>query len=337
MSFSISTHSAPGVRELDPTLYTLADDRGNVAEIWPALGFNCLSWRTRLRNSTETLDLLYRDPNLFVGARPTRSGVPVLFPFPNRIRDGRFSYRGRAWSLPINDPAIRNSIHGFACRRPWRVIGSGADSDSAFVTGEFRCSIDDPSSLQSWPADHILRLTIRLKNGSLRFEAEVINPDILPLPFGLGYHPYFALPFAKTSLGDESRIEVPGKSYWELDGNLPSGVLLPVDAARDLNRPRKFAELELDDVLTQLPERAPRVDGLIERAAIASAGATLRIFCSPSYREMVVFTPPHRQAFCVEPYTCTTDAINLQPRGLDAGWLELAPGQTWTSVVEFWV
>ena len=50
----------------------------------------------------------------------------------------------------------------------------------------------------------------------------------------------------------------------------------------------------------------------------------MSMFSSPVFRELVVFTPEHRQAFCLEPYTCTTDAVNLQSRGLDTGWLELA-------------
>jgi aldose 1-epimerase len=48
----------------------------------------------------------------------------------------------------------------------------------------------------------------------------------------------------------------------------------------------------------------------------------------------VAFTPPHRQGLCLEPYTCTTDAVNLQQRGVDAGWLVLPPGATWSGVVE---
>jgi aldose 1-epimerase len=49
---------------------------------------------------------------------------------------------------------------------------------------------------------------------------------------------------------------------------------------------------------------------------------------------MVVYTPAHRQAFCIEPYTCVTDAVNLQARGIETGWRVLAPGDRWTGVVE---
>ena len=72
---------------------------------------------------------------------------------------------------------------------------------------------------------------------------------------------------------------------------------------------------------------------LLGRLTQEPEGVTLRVLASPAFREVVVFTPPHRQAFCIEPYTCITDAINLQQRGVDAGLQVLAPGQEWTGTV----
>lgn len=336
MAFTVGTRTAGEDNGLDTTVYVLADGRGSVAEVWPAGGFNCFRW-TAVRDGVP-LDVLYSDPELFTAGRPTRSGIPVLFPFPNRIRDGRFSHADRDYRLPCNDPAGVNAIHGFACRRPWRVVDQGADAASAWLTGAFRLSLDDPDSLPLWPADHEIRLTIRLGRGTLRLEAEVHNPDRVPLPFGLGYHPYFRLPFNGSVPADDCQVEAPAGRCWELEANLPTGTTRAVDESRDLNRPRRLAGLHLDDVLTDLPARPARLDGLIERGAVtAAAGPPLRLFCSPAFRELVVFTPPHRQAVCLEPYTCTTDAVNLQGRGVDAGWQELAPGQTWAAVVELWV
>jgi len=316
MSYTVTTRAAEGVTGLDPTIYTLAGPGGAEAEVWPALGFNVISW----------LDVLYADPALFTGGRPTRSGVPVLFPFPNRIRGGRFAWAGVEYSLPLNDPVQKNAIHGYACRHPWRVVGHGATDEGAWITGEFLCSRDGGYTRALWPADHAIKLTVRLGKGNLRLEAEVTNPDSVSLPFGLGYHPYFRLT-------PEAMIEVPADRYWRLEDNLPDGSLWPVDAARDLNRRRVLGELLLDDVLTALPVRAARLDGLIERAQMGR----VRMFCSPAFREMVVFTPPHRQAFCAEPYTCPTDAINLQARGFGAGLIVLPPGGSWRGDVELWV
>jgi aldose 1-epimerase len=335
MAYTVRKRQADVLPGQDPTIYVLEDGQGSVAEVWPALGFNCFRWCAM--HQGQPLELLYTDPALFANGRPTRSGIPVLFPFPNRIRQGRFCWNEQYYQLPANDPAQKNAIHGFACRKTWRVEDSGNDEDGAWVRGVFRCSVDAPESLPLWPADHQLTLTIRLGRGKLRIEAEVYNPDKVALPFGLGYHPYLHIPFAGSDSADDYGIEVPAAEYWKLEENLPVGERVPVDAARDLNRPRRFADLKLDDVLTALPARPARMDGLIERGAITGASATLRVFCSPVFREMVVFTPPHRQAFCIEPYTCTTDAVNLYATGIDSGWLVLPPQETWSSVVELWI
>jgi aldose 1-epimerase len=336
MAYTVRTREAPGVAGLDATLYVLEDSSGAVAEVWPALGFNCFRWSAV--RAGETLEILYSDPALFGNGRSTRSGIPVLFPFPNRIRAGRFSWAGKDYQLPLNDSSQKNAIHGFACRKPWRVLDGGADQEGAWVRGAFRCSVDAPECLPLWPGDHEISLTLRLGKGTLRVEAEVRNPGGAALPFGLGYHPYFRLPFAGSGGPDDCLVEVPATEYWALADNLPTGERVPVDAARDLNRPRRFGELHLDDVLTGLPARPPRMDGLVERASLVGAGdGPMRLFCSPAFREMVVFTPPHRQAFCVEPYTCTTDAVNLRDCAVDAGWLVLQPGEAWSAVVELWV
>src|SRR5262249_52761805 len=193
--------------------------------------FNCFSWKAN--RGGQTLDLLYADPQLFDNGRPTRSGIPVLFPFPNRIRAGRFTWEGRTYELPLNDSTKASAAHRFVCRPPWRVAGSGADAASAWLTGEFQLSRDAPASRPVWPADFVLRLTYRLLPGRLRVEAEVTNPEQSTLPFGLGYHPYFTVPFAPGGTADDCTVQVPAAEYWVLDQSLPTGERRPVDAARD--------------------------------------------------------------------------------------------------------
>jgi aldose 1-epimerase len=333
MGFSVHTRPAPGVTGLDATIYVLDDGDGGKAEVWPALGFNCFRWQTV--KDGRPLELLYSDPGLFADGRPTRSGIPILFPFPNRIRDGRFSWAGKEYRLPLNDGPKVNAIHGFACRRPWRVVGQGADASGAWLTGEFHGDRDAPDCRGLWPTDYRIRVTYRLRIGVLRLEAEVSNPDAQPMPFGLGYHPYFRLPFAPGVEPADCTVTVPARSYWVLEESLPTGDRRPVDLTRDLNLPRRLADLTLDDVLTDLRSAADTGDGLRPCGAIGGApGVTLWVHCSAGFREMVVFTPVHREAFCIEPYTCTTDAVNLQARGVDAGWLALPPGGRWSGVVE---
>src|SRR5438477_9846247 len=109
MAFQVRTASRPTSGGQEATVYVLEEASGQArAEVWPGLGFNCFAWQAV--RAGQALDLLYADPQLFQGGRPTRSGIPVLFPFPNRIRDGRFSWRGRPYELPRNDPSAHNAI-----------------------------------------------------------------------------------------------------------------------------------------------------------------------------------------------------------------------------------
>jgi aldose 1-epimerase len=319
---------------LDGTVIVLeSSDRAARAEVWPAGGLNCYRWQ--LRHGELSLDLIYADPRLFLGARPTGSGFPILFPFPNRIRDGRFRWDGREYQLPRNDRDQRNAIHGFTCFRPWTVVDEGADGDSAWVTAAFRGSVDAPDMQDAWPADYELQVTYRLLADRLRVEARARNPDTRPLPFGLGYHPYFRIPLVPNSSARECFVQALADERWELESFLPTGARRPADEARGLTVPRRFDELTLDDVFSGLSEPARPWEGLRLLGLLRQPlyGVELRLLASAEFRELVLFTPVHRQAICLEPYTCTTDAVNLQARGIDAGWRVLAPGQEWAADV----
>jgi aldose 1-epimerase len=323
MAFHVASQRRAFPGKPNATVWELHDqDTGAAAEVAPEMGGNCYRWH--LVTAGQPVELLYRDPDIFPGGRPTRSGVPVLFPFPNRIRAGRLTWAGKDYQLPLNDSTGKNAIHGFACRSSWRTTATGSDEASAWVTLEFQASVDAPASAAHWPADHCLTLTIRLLGNRLRLEAIVTNPDRVPLPFGLGYHPYFQL------AGHNTEVVAPARSFWQLEDTLPTGARLPVEGDRALNHPRPAGTLSVDDVLTELPAAPVNAEGLVYRGRCGR----VELWTSPVFRELVVFSPAHRQGFCLEPYTCTTDAVNLQQRGVDAGWLVLPPGQTWSSVVE---
>src|SRR5205085_9921231 len=128
------------------------------------------------------------------------------------------------------------------------------------------------------------------------------------------------------------QVTVPAASFWELEETLPTGRRRPLGErpACDLSAPRPFDSLQLDDVLTGLPGPGQPGGVLYPRGSVtAPGGVGLAVRAVPDFREMVVFTPPHRQAVALEPYTCVTDAINLQQKNVDAGLLVVPPGGTW--------
>jgi aldose 1-epimerase len=61
---------------------------------------------------------------------------------------------------------------------------------------------------------------------------------------------------------------------------------------------------------------------------------TLSIRADDTFPHLVLFTPAHRKAFAIEPYTCPTNAANL-PNGVPNGWQTLMPGKKFSHHVEY--
>ena len=67
----------------------------------------------------------------------------------------------------------------------------------------------------------------------------------------------------------------------------------------------------------------------------SALNAEFRLGFDRHFRELVVFTPPFGGGtlIAVEPYTQTTDAINLEARGIDTGLRVLGHGQSETMTI----
>ena len=328
MSFSIKT--VPGqAGDHAGTVYRLGDAEGRcLAEFWPFCGFNCLRWQVQTVEG-KLGNLLYTAPDWATNPVPTRSGHPVLFPFPNRLRAGRFTANDRVFQLPLNDSAKVNAIHGFTPRNAWRVLNTSTDSESAEITGQFRLSVDRPDLTEFWPSDGAITLTYRLSLSALQVDAVIENFGAEPLPFGLGYHPYFQIPTAPGRPVDELSLQTAASRIWTLRDSLPDGNASPVSPDLDFRTSRELGRMMLDHLYGGL-EAAPRTrEGRIVVATLChrSAPGRLEIEADPAFRQLVLFTPPHRQAIAIEPYTCITDAVNLAATTSESGWRTIAPGE----------
>jgi aldose 1-epimerase len=169
-------------------------------------------------------------------------------------------------------------------------------------------------------------------------DAVVENRGTGPLPFGLGYHPYFRLPgVADPDVGGHV-LRANVEQLWEADAdNLPTGWRPDMPPELDFRQPRPIGETALDHVFTEVRGVEAGFGGLVELAELShpAAPGRVRFLADPAFRELVLFTPPHRQAVAVEPYTCSADAANLWARGIKSGWQTLAPGAEWEAAVVY--
>ena len=303
---------------------------GSSARIAVDRGFNCFQFLARLPDG-RVVDVLSAPTDFADGPHPeTHFGNPLLFPYPNRIREGRFSWDGRTFQLTpqevLFDPT-GNAIHGLCLDRPWRIVERTGDR----VTGAFRCSIDAPDRQNLWQADAEIQVSYQVVGSCLRSEIRVVNHDDKSRPWGFGTHAYFRVPLSSTSAASQCVLTVPGHSIWNLEQCLPDGTKHTPSSDLELHQGRTFDGLKVDDIYSDVTSEK----GVVTcRIADPAAGLAVEQRCSSDFRELVVFTPPWSSSVCMEPYTCVTDAINLEQRGIDAGLRVLPAGQTWTGWID---
>lgn len=284
-------------------IVTLRSEADVFAEVAPSLGNNCFAFVA----GRPVLEPVAWDAFL---KKPTSYGIPVLFPYPNRVRDMRFTFRGETFTLDTPQ-------HGFVRGRPWRVAATGTDDGAAWLRSTFDAAEFGDEILGQFPFPFRLDVVYTLRGRTLEMRTRVENAGERDMPYGFGIHPYFRKPA-------RGAIRVPASGRWELEDHLPTGEVADVAGAYDLREGADVATAALDDIFTRLTADA---DGLV-RCTLDDAEAGTRTtveFSRTEFPHVVVFTPP-REAICIEPNTFPTDAFNLAARGIAADVRVLAPG-----------
>jgi len=292
---------------------------GSKAVVLVGFGFNCYQFHAQVGGAP--VDVLWSAPGFETGKeRPSHSGIPLLFPYPGRLKGKTLTFEGKTYPLD-GDDGRGNAIHGYVLNRPWKVVEQSASR----VVGEFQASKVDPEILKRWPADFVLRVSYELAGTMLRSEVTITNPDDKTLPFGFGSHPYFRLPLGKAGMAESCVVTVPVGNSWELVDMLPSGKKLPAVGAHGLSAGMRFADTKLDDVFTDVAFGAGWATATIDDPNNRRA---LTVSFDDRFSQCVVYNPPHRQAICIEPYTCLPDQFTMAERGIITAPQTLAPGKS---------
>lgn len=231
----------------------------------------------------------FRDPS-----KNVRGGNPVLFPQPGKL-EGDVFVRGE----------VRGAMkqHGFARTLPWTVVSTSTDG-AASATLRL-VSNDETRAMYPW--DFALEHTFRLAGGTLRITQRVTNESDTPMPYGAGFHPYFAIPqSAKAS----ARITTSATRAFNNVAKT-TGPLAPIDLAQD----------EVDLHLLDHGDKP---------CVLAWPGRTITLRASGDYARWVIWTLADKDFVCVEPWTCLGNALNS-----GESLIELSPGETRESWVEY--
>ena len=237
-------------------VHVLRQDHKAVAEIAPALGNNCYAFKVADRGGESEggswLHLIDAPPDLTtLREQPDAYGIPILFPFPNRIRGGRWRFEGQTFQFdkPAESPT---SIHGLLLNRPYEVLSHTANDNSAVLS----CTLDSrkfPDIGRQFPFPFSISITYTLRDAALSMDVGVRNTGSRNMPMGFGIHPYFRVALTPDANAAAALIKVPATAYWELDDDsVPTGEKLSAAGDLDLRLGRPFAGLRLDHVFTDV-------------------------------------------------------------------------------------
>src|SRR5947209_11934316 len=213
----------------DPALETITislsstdqrnSSRNTLVCIAPEFGSNLLRFRVGEH------DLIYTDQQLL--KKRDYTGNFVLWPFPNRVRDKRYTYQGQMYSLedvqrPGNDASL---VHGLVFDRPWHYTRPVIGPDAVSVTTYVDINTESPY-YTGYPFDSRLSLTYTLSGTELTVTYQVHNKSACTLPFCFALHPYFSTFADKHDVS----IRIPAQAVMEVDDEmLPTGRIVYVN------------------------------------------------------------------------------------------------------------
>lgn len=235
----------------------------------------------------------------------------VLYPFPNRMKDGRYIWRDEYFFFPVNDPATHTALHGFGMAKKMKVTTVQCDEESAQIV----CTYQDNGRNQAYPFlfSFAMAFTIHV-DGSMLVNMRFSNDGVPPIPVGFGWHPYFKL----SPKVDIMEIRLPPCQLVGIDQQMiPTGKRYEFD---DFSNQRRIGTTVLDNCFALNDET-----GKAEVTLIGESGKLhyWQETGPQKFNFLQVFTPPHRLSLAIEPMTCNINAFNNGD-----GLITLQPGET---------
>jgi aldose 1-epimerase len=215
-----------------------------------------------------------------------------LVPFVNRVRDGRFTFRGREIRLTPNMPGDPSPLHGQGWLSPWEVLSSSpAETELRFL-----------HQPDEWPWAYEARQLFRLDEQGLSVDLTCRNLANEPMPCGLGQHPYFPC----TA---ETRLDTQVTHAWTIDGDV-----LPVEKVSAAGR------YDLADRLVCAQDLDHGFGNWGGRAEISDPALPFDIvMSSPDAHYFQLYSPSEGGLFVAEPVSHANAAMNAS----EADWPEL--------------
>ncbi|MEH7387904.1 aldose 1-epimerase [Bacillus sp. JJ1521] len=314
-------------REGFQVIHLIDKESDSKAEIVPGIGNNLFQFKSfgkSIISAPDNLETLKNET--FANFK---YGTPILFP-PNRVKDGSFTFKGRKYHLPINEPPS-NHLHGELCSRPWEISDYGTSNDKgAYVTCTFSYS-KYPDILSYFPHELLFSVTYALLNGKLLMKTRITNKGEDEAPFAFGLHPYFNIPYEKE---EEILLTIPSENEWPVTNEaFVTGEPSNTSFSKELNKGVNIANYpKLGCSLVTIKDHnfPCRID-------LKNNDYSIFFEIDKKFPFVVLFRPDWASSYSIEPYTYVTDAFNLPFNEAVSGVQGLNPGESLVYQTKLWI
>ncbi|MCW2767172.1 MAG: Aldose 1-epimerase [Nocardioides sp.] len=225
----------------------------------------------------------------------------ILMPWPNRIRDGRYSFGGRDLQLPLTEPKRHNASHGLARWAAWTLEEHTANS----VSLQYRLMAQTG---YPWLVD--LHVLYDLSADGLTVTQTATNLSNEAAPFASGAHPYLSVGPGPV---DSWELTLPADTRSLTDDRLLPVARESVDGTGyDFRVSRPIGDVEFDNAFTDLARDGEGVATVTVRESASGPG--LALWADENHRWLLVYTADDvpataRRSIAVEPMTAQADAF----------------------------
>lgn len=241
-----------------------------------------------------------------------QSALFPMLPYASFIQGGRFPYLGITRTVEKNSPFSKFPMHGDA----WRTQLKVEERSERKIILSYQ-----HNKKEGFPFSYSAKVGYQLNENCLEITLTLQNDSLLPMPFGMGIHPFFKRDSDTLVQFDANKIWFRGEDPilghpYTVQNNLNFKIAKPI--------PANGSNLSFGSWNSKANIIYP------------SKHLAVDVLADNSFRHLIFYAPKGKDFFCLEPVTNTPDAFNLASLGIvGTGIQSLGPHQTVSGKIEF--
>ncbi|MBO7483909.1 MAG: aldose 1-epimerase [Alphaproteobacteria bacterium] len=245
----------------------------------------------------------------------TESNQTALFPmlpYASFIQEGHFPYLGITRHIDRNCSFSRFPLHGDVWRSKLQITSQTENSVILSYTHDKK---------EGFPFSYKAEIEYKLNGNRFQTVLTLKNEVALPMPYGMGIHPFFI----KDA---DTKIQFDANKVWFRGDDPILGH--PYTVPNNLN-------FKNEQVVSGNGTNVSfgSWDGKA-RISYPNKNIAIEIQTSNAFRHLILYAPKGKDFFCLEPVTNTPDAFNLASLGIvGTGIQSLGPKQSISEKIEF--